>query len=49
MDRKYERCLKVSYIGKSVEGYSYSSPGVGEIKSVIKVSGVTMEFVLDKR
>ena len=48
-DRKYERCLKVSYREKNVEGYSYYCPGVGEIKGVMKVSGVTMEYVLDKR
>ena len=53
-DRKYERCLKVSYMGKSMEkslkGYSYNCPGVGQIKKVIEVPGAwRMEFVLDKR
>lgn len=53
-DRKYERCLKVSYMGKSMEkslkGYSYNCRGVGQIKKVIEVPGAwRMEFVLDKR
>jgi hypothetical protein len=48
-DRKYDRCLKISFSGPEGEGYSYSAPGIGEVKGVFKGSGVTMEFTLDKQ
>jgi len=48
-DRKYDRCLKVSYKSAKGEGYSYFAPAIGDVKGVIKASGVTVEYALDKR
>lgn len=48
-DRKYERCLKITFSGPGVEGYSYLAPGVGEVKGVFSGSGFTMEYTLDKK
>ena len=49
LDRRYDRCLKLSYTGQNGQGYSYSAPGIGEVKGVANESGATMEAVLDKR
>jgi hypothetical protein len=47
-DRTYEKCLKISFSKSDSEGYTYYAPGVGQVKSVVKSNGVTIELTLDK-
>ena len=46
----YQNCLKVSFRSQDrsagYEGYSYHAPGVGEVKTVMKLNGSTVEYVL---
>ena len=48
----YKNCLKVTYRGdaitRSLEGYTYYAPNVGEVGTWLKIGDVTMQYALDR-
>jgi hypothetical protein len=49
IDRKYDKCLKISYREGQIEGTSYYAPGIGEVRGVGKGPGFTMDYTLEER
>lgn len=50
-DRKYEKCLKISYLGTErgfpIKGHQYHAPDVGMVKNVVDFGINTLEFTLE--
>lgn len=51
-NQRYDDCLRISFTGevngKPVEGTVYKAPNIGSVKQIQKMSGVTVEVVLEK-
>lgn len=50
LGRTFKNCLKVTFSGDSVKGYTYFAPNIGEVLTVIKtVNGdLTMQYSLER-
>jgi hypothetical protein len=49
-DRKYDRCLKISWENSDGHGYVYRAPRIGQVKAVYGYeNGKTIDVVLDKQ